>query len=298
MRLPPLRPATPPVNKEFIMNGYLDVVIYNVERGNAIWVSLPDGKNLMFDIGRRDDFSPLYDMWHRGVRYLDGLVITHPHTDHFNDIKSLCLYGIANIGVFLRPTHIASREIYARNRDDNLSREYIQFASSFADLIGNREFVTWDIGGAHLDIFRPHRSSTSNLNNHSLVTLISFNGIKVLIPGDCEKTGWNELLELTSFLPAVYGTKLLVAPHHGLVSGYSSDLMSEISPDICVISEGHVTDTDVCNYYASKCRGHQVSVKGGSEEMRRTVTTRNDGNVHIRISGIPYAQAYSIATFN
>ena len=281
------------------MNGYLDVVIYNVERGNAIWVSLPDGKNLMFDIGRREDFSPLYDIWHRGVRCLDGLIITHPHTDHFNDIASLNhLFGSRGIGVFLRPAHIPNNELYSQNSDANLVRTYIQLASPFRDFIGNCSYVPWDIGDIHLDIFCPHECATSNLNNRSLVTFISFNGIKVLIPGDCEKAGWTELLKLKSFLKVVYGVRLLVAPHHGLESGYSSALMSEINPDICVISEGHVTDTDVCSYYSGKCSGHQVSITGGIEEIRRTVTTRNDGNVHIRISGNPYAQGYSISTFN
>ena len=281
------------------MNGYLDIVVYNVERGNAIWVSLPDGKNLMFDIGRRGDFSPLWDMWGKGVRYLDGLVITHPHTDHFNDITSLNrLYTTRScIGEFLRPAHIASNDIYSQNRDAYLVSDYIQLASSFRDSIGNSGYVTWDIGGVHLDVFRPHGCAISNLNNHSLVTFISYNGIKVLIPGDCEKPAWNELLESTSFQKVVYGTRLLVAPHHGLESGYSSALMSEIKPDICVISEGRVTDTDVCSYYSSKCIGHQVTIKDGIEEVRRTVTTRNDGNVYIRISGNPYWQGYSISTF-
>ena len=282
------------------MNGYLDIVVYNVERGNAIWVSLPDGKNLMFDIGRRDDFSPLLDIWGRGVRYLDGLIITHPHTDHFNDITTLNRLFISSggIGVFLRPAHISSKDIYSQNRDANLVSDYVQLTSSFSDSIGNYSYVTWDIGGVHLDVFRPHKCGTSNLNNHSLVTCMSYNGTKILIPGDCEKAGWNELLELYSFQKAVYGTRLLVAPHHGLESAYSNDLMSAISLDVCVISEGHVTDTDVCSYYSRKCRGHQVSIKGGSEEFRRTVTTRNDGNAHIRISGNPYNQGYSISTFN
>ena len=282
------------------MNCHLDIVVYNVARGNAIWVSLPDGKNLMFDIGRRDDFSPLWDMWGKGVRYLDGLVITHPHTDHFNDIASLNRLFVtrSGVGVFLRPAHISSKDIYSQNRDANLVSEYIQLASSLKDSVGNHDYVTWDIGGAHLDIFRPHECGTSNLNNHSLVTVISYNGTKILIPGDCEKAEWNELLGLPSFQKAVYGTRLLVAPHHGLESAYSNDLMSAISLDICVISEGHVTDTDVCSYYSRKCRGHQVSIKGGREEFRRTVTTRNDGNVHIRISGNPYNQGYSISTFN
>lgn len=281
------------------MNGYLDITIYNVERGNAIWVSLPDGKNLMFDIGRRENLSPLYDVWRQGVRCLDGLIITHPHTDHFNDIASLNrLFGIRGIGAFIRPAHIPNDELYSQNKDRNLVSDYIKLTLPFNDLIGNNSYVTWDSGGVHLDIFRPHGCAISKLNNHSLVTFISFNGIKVLIPGDCEKEGWNELLGLASFRTVVHGTKILVAPHHGLESGYSSALMSEIDPDICVISEGHVTDTDVCSYYSSKCRGHQVSIKGRSEEIRRTVTTRNDGNVHIRISGNPYQQGYSISTFN
>lgn len=280
------------------MNGYLDIVVYNVERGNAIWVSLPDGKNLMFDIGRRGDFSPLWDMRGKGVRYLDGLVITHPHTDHFDDIHSFNKYfGMEGTSYFIRPAHLDYGDIYNGNNNKELVNEYWKLNASFKDYIGSNSYITWDIGGTHLDIFRPHAFSASNLNNHSLVTFISYNGIKVLIPGDCEKPAWNELLESTSFQKVVYGTRLLVAPHHGLESGYSSALMSEIKPDICVISEGRVTDTDVCSYYSSKCIGHQVTIKGGIEEVRRTVTTRNDGNVYIRISGNPYWQGYSISTF-
>lgn len=280
------------------MNGYLDIVVYNVERGNAIWVSLPDGKNLMFDIGRRGDFSPLWDMWGKGVRYLDGLVITHPHTDHFDDIHSFNKYfGMDGISYFIRPAHLDYGDIYNGNNNKELVNEYWKLNASFKDYIGSNSYITWDIGGAHLDIFRPHAFSASNLNNHSLVTFISYNGIKVLIPGDCEKPAWNELLESTSFQKVVYGTRLLVAPHHGLESGYSSALMSEIKPDICVISEGRVTDTDICSYYSSKCIGHQVTIKDGIEEVRRTITTRNDGNVYIRISGNPYWQGYSISTF-
>lgn len=280
------------------MNGCLDIIVYNVERGNAIWVSLPDGKNLMFDIGCREDFSPLYNMWQRGVRYLDGLIITHPHTDHFNDMASLKhFYGIQKIGEFLRASHIPDSEIYARNRDQNLSRAYIQFASYFKDSIGIHEYVTWDIGGSHLDIFRPHGSATSNLNNHSLVSFVSFNGYKILIPGDCETVGWNELLGNKDFLKVVCDTKIFVAPHHGLASAYSPDLMSQFSPEICLVSEGQVTDTDISGYYSKKCRGHQVSIKGRVEEIRRVVTTRNDGNIWIRVSGNPYRSGYSISTF-
>ena len=280
------------------MDGCLDIVVYNVERGNAIWVSLPDGKNLMFDIGRRENFSPLYDMWQKGVRYLDGLIITHPHTDHVNDIASLKrFYGVQNIGEFLRASHIPSSEIYARNKDQDLSFEYIQFASCFKDSIGSHGYVTWDIGGVHLDIFRPHGCATSNLNNHSLVSFVSYNGCKVLIPGDCETAGWNELLENRGFLKVVYDTKIFVAPHHGLASAYSAELMSQFSPEVCLVSEGHVTDTDICGYYSKKSSGHHVSIKGRPEEIRCVITTRNDGNIWIRVFGNPYRSSYTISTF-
>ena len=281
------------------MNGYLDIVVYNVERGNAIWVSLPDGKNLMFDIGRRGDFSPLWDMRGKGVRYLDGLVITHPHTDHFDDIHSFNKYfGMDGTSYFIRPAHLDYGDIYNGNNNKELVNEYWKLNASFKDYFGSNSYITWDIGGAHLDIFRPHVFSASNLNNHSLVTFISYRGHTVLLPGDCESAAWNELMDMPEFPIIAARTNIFVVPHHGLASAYNEKFMASISPDVCIISEKAVTDTDVCSCYSRKGRGHSATIRGNYVPMRYALTTRNDGN--IRVSIIPNVDGssyYAIRTF-
>src|SRR5205085_9094179 len=76
-------------------------------------------------------------------------------------------------------------------------------------------FSAQNNGGASFQMFFPSSCARGNLNNHSVVTVIAYAGLKMLIPGDNEPCSWTELLERLEFVQAIERTTVLLAPHHG-----------------------------------------------------------------------------------
>ena len=139
-------------------------------------------------------------------------------------------------------------------------------------------------GGVSLLTFVPHRSPTANVNNHSVVTVMTYAGVKFLLPGDNEPPSWDELLEQRSFVEAIQNTHVLVAPHHGRRSGFHRPLFDYISPLLTVISDGRFVDTSATNRYSDVSSGFTVSNRQGGQALRKCVTTRNDGVIDITVN--------------
>ena len=70
----------------------LQIVVWDVQHGNATYIKTPGGKHIVQDLGigsygeGRSEFSPLLHLKNGGVNRLDGVIITHPHRDHLDDI--------------------------------------------------------------------------------------------------------------------------------------------------------------------------------------------------------------------
>ncbi len=72
----------------------LEVTVIDVRHGSATLVSLPDGKNLLFDCGslsgsRRAATTISNVLWKEGIHRLDAVVISHADVDHFNALPEL-----------------------------------------------------------------------------------------------------------------------------------------------------------------------------------------------------------------
>ena len=89
-----------------------------------------------------------------------------------------------------------------------------------------------------------------------------------------------------------YGLSILVAPHHGLESGFSEDLYLSIKnnkPDLVVVSEKrHKSDIDgeIDDRYqsANGASGLDVTI-GDSRERKFSVSTRNGHHILISFEG-------------
>jgi len=89
-----------------------------------------------------------------------------------------------------------------------------------------------------------------------------------------------------------HGLSILLAPHHGLKSGFSEDLYRAIKdekPGLVVISEKrHLSDTDgeVDPFYQSPdgARGQKVYIEG-KEELRYSVSTRDGHHILLLFQG-------------
>lgn len=71
----------------------------------------------------------------------------------------------------------------------------------------------------------------SNINNDSVVALVTHGGVKMLFTGDAES-------EIEAMLYGVGPVDLFKAAHHGSDTSNSAALLSAIRPDVTVISYG------------------------------------------------------------
>lgn len=270
------------------MSEKLKIIVWDVQHGNAIYINTPGNKDFVIDLGTGScgdndwEFSPLLHLKkHWKVPYLDGVIITHPHSDHIDDILN---FDDLKPSWLWRPKHLTEKDIRASNSSGNelIIDKYIEINNRFsgAKSLDASPFKSANNGGVEFNVFVPKACSTSNLNNHSMVTVISCADSKILIPGDNEPPSWNELLENPSFVSAIKGIDILVTPHHGRQSGFSKELFEHISPRLTIISDGPC-DTSASDKYSDKSRGWTVHKRGGGKETRNCVTTRKDGVIEV-----------------
>lgn len=267
----------------------LDVIVWDVQHGNATFISTPNGKNVVIDLGvgsfdnSDQTFSPLsFLRTHWGIRRLDAVIVTHPHTDHLDDIFQ---FDLMCPSVLVRPKHLSDEVIYGANRPEDRSvvDKYLEIHHRYSAPIraGESPFDPSVNGGAVFQTFHPKSTATSNLNNHSIVTVVSYAGLKMLIPGDNEKPSWSELLTDGSFRTAIAGTDVLLAPHHGRDAGFCEELFEYINPRLTIVSDGSVCDTSARDRYRTRSRGWNVFSNDGSSETRYCLTTGCDGTVRV-----------------
>ena len=266
----------------------LRLTMWNVQHGSAAYIQTPNGKHIAIDLGAGDAFSPLQHLRQNGIRNLDHVTITHPHMDHIDDILNL------NFDVFVptslwAPLHLTENDI--RSGNPQLSQEAEAKMQKYLEITGGDGSVDpqndvtkpENNGNVSVNTFVPCQGSTGNLNNHSVVTVLEYSGVKILIPGDNEPPSWEELLKRPDFATAIAGTHVLVAPHHGRDSGFHSPLFDHFRLLITLISDGRVKETSATDRYENVTNGHPVGRRNGTRRDRKCVTTRNDGTIEVEV---------------
>ena len=266
------------------------IFIHDVGHGQAIHAFTPSGQVVAIDLGCSDLFSPL--KWLRTkVSTIDNLIITHPHGDHIDEILLLFAYGF-KVRQLWRPKWLTEQEVRFANQASYAAKldRYFEISQNFSVPIEPENFIGNPTvnGGATISTFASNRCGRSNINNHSGVVVFEYLGVRVVVPGDNEPTSWRELLKDPTFVSATKGAHVFLASHHGRQSGYCPELFDEASgimkPNLCVISDGRVQDTDATARFTYHASGWCVHSRGGSpSEDRYCVTTRSDGAIIIEI---------------
>ncbi len=274
------------------MNGKLDMVVFNVQSANCIWISTPNNKNFVFDIGTGTtnygyEFNPLTYIYNQGVRTIHALVLTHPHSDHVAGIDKL---GLFTIGTLYCARNISRGDILNGNMYGaaNWVDSYLNLESGYRTPFSWNEspFNPGNNGGVKVQTFSQSTTAISNLNNRSIVSVVEYLGFKVLLPGDAEPAAFRVLMGDALFLEALAGVNVMVVPHHGRESGYCAELFDHFTPQVCVVSDGEVQETDATSKYSAKATGVTVINRdsGQIERNRKCLTTRNDGVMRFSFS--------------
>lgn len=268
--------------------------VWDVQHGSAIYIKTPNGKHFVLDLGagslknQSATFSPLeYLKDKMKVSQLDEVILTHPHGDHIKDIHN---FDLLNPRAFYRPGHLTEFDITASNRMEDIAliEKYLEINNRYVEAVevSDSPLKTTNNGGANIEMFLSNNCSSSNINNHSVVTVISYAESKILIPGDNERESWEKLLQQSSFREAIKGTEVYFAAHHGLESGYYEPLFEHIHPKIVIVSNGRFTEDYCLERYNQVASGLMVHKLSSGTVERKCLSTRHDGNIEIAIGWI------------
>jgi competence protein ComEC len=225
-------------------NSTSQVSFLDVGQGNAVVVELPYGKTVLVDGGGRESdhfnvgerlIAPF--LWGRGIATLDAVVVSHPHTDHWNGLPFVIDHfrpatlwingdrqGEADYAGLLAKAAALGIAIKVPQPGDTLCRSGAASLRNLADL--------------HLIATGPGkpagtnaRSGRTDANNQSLVLRFRHGNQACLLPGDIDAAHEKHLLRQGKLKSAV-----LLAPHHGSRHSGSPQFITAVKPQTIVVS--------------------------------------------------------------
>lgn len=227
--------ALPPENATVFTAGPgLNIYFLNVGQGDAIYIELPGGKNALIDGGPSSSATGALANFFKAknVTAIDHVVLTHPHSDHYNGLN----YVLASIKVEnFYDTRLDNK---GATGDDNLRAKVGELGIA-THYPAAGENLNWS-EPVEVRVFnacdKPMASKQSEtVNNCSIMLKLSYNGSSVLFTGDVEGEREAELV-------AEYGDELkadvLKVGHHGSKYSSTAGFLKAVQPAKAYIEVG------------------------------------------------------------
>ena len=195
----------------------------DVGQGDAQFIQLPSGENILIDAGEHSS-NIAEKLKSFRVNDLALVVATHPHSDHIGGMREV----LRNFQVheFWDAGYPHTTPAYENMLEEIVARS-IDFKTPRRGYI--RSF-----GGVTLEIIHPPEGRDySDINDSSLVILLSYGENRFLFAGDACEQAWQDIISAgQSSLKA----NLLKLPHHGSSTGTTRELLDSVKPEIVTIS--------------------------------------------------------------
>jgi competence protein ComEC len=220
----------------------LECSFVSVGHGACVLLEAPNGETLLYDAGSLG--SPEFAtqtissfLWHRGISRLDGIVVSHADIDHYNAVPGL-------LERFHVGTVYVSPMMFDGFDDGNAGGPQVLLEAIRGAGVPVREIWAGDrlrLGDSDVTIqisHPPKRGVVGSDNANSIMLAIEHSGHRVLLPGDLETPGIEEVM---AELP--YDCEVLLAPHHGSRRSDPPGFAAWSTPNWVVISGGGGDDT-------------------------------------------------------
>ncbi|MDW7675048.1 MAG: DNA internalization-related competence protein ComEC/Rec2 [Bacillota bacterium] len=220
-------------------NQQLAITVLDVDQGDAILVTMPNGKRMLIDgggIATRPGASS-FDVGERvivpylqrqGISQLDLVVNTHGHYDHVAGLIAV-IDNIKVKNILLSPIS-ANSATYERFLEKIAENEIPATLAKRGQLINLDPTVS-------LQVLHPGKiitGSSSDLNENSIVIRLEYMQFSMLFAGDIEKIAMTQLVETDVPLTSTaYKTA-----HHGSSTGLVEEFLVKVNPKLTIIPVG------------------------------------------------------------
>ncbi|HZD31725.1 MAG TPA: ComEC/Rec2 family competence protein [Candidatus Angelobacter sp.] len=215
--------------------GVLEITAIDVGQGDSLLIVTPEGNALLLDSGgigggTRSDFdvgeevvSPY--LWSRGIRHLDVVAMSHPHSDHIGGMRAI----IANF----RPKELW----YGLDSPTPEFAEVAEAAKSFdvtlkPHIAGDK----FEFGGVQFRVLNPQPgeiATNKTQDDESMVLRLQYGRTAALLVGDSHKR-IEELL-----IQEMPQADLLKIGHPGSLTSSSPEFLAAVAPQFAVVSAGY-----------------------------------------------------------
>ncbi len=211
-------------------NQALACTFVSVGHGTACLLELPNGRNVLYDAGRLG--SPMAGsrpvsavLWSRGISHLDAVIISHADADHYNALPEL--FSLFSVGeVHVSPVMFEHPIPAVLELQKKIEESKLPLRVLFA---GDRLKADPDV---KMEVLHPPRKGVIGSNNaNSIVLLVEYAGRRLLLPGDLESPGLDDLLAEPEL-----DCDVVMAPHHGSNRSNPSGFTAWCTPEHIVIS--------------------------------------------------------------
>ena len=206
------------------------MTVLAVDHGSCVVIETPDGRVLLYDAGAtpgpdvtKRQIAPF--LWSRGIRRIDEVFISHADLDHFNGLPPLLdRFTIGRIT--LNPTFAEKPSAGVRETLAVIERRGVAVRTVRA---GDQ----LSAGDVQIDVLHPTAEGPIGVENvRSLVLFVRHRGHSILLTGDVEGPGIDQLIARTA--PK---TDVLLTPHHGAAAPAEA-IADWAKPRLVVSSQG------------------------------------------------------------
>ena len=201
----------------------LRVNYIDVGQGDSIFIELPNKETMLIDAGEAYEVDKVINYLNNlGIKTIDYVVGTHPHTDHIGGLESVI--NTFDIGSIYMPNAISTSKTY-EDLLTTISNKNLKVKTAKSGVVVLNE------DNLKLEFIAPNSDNYSNLNNYSAVLKLTYLDNTFLFMGDAEVLSEDEI---TSEVKA----DVIKVGHHGSDSSSSVEFVKKVNPEYAIIMVG------------------------------------------------------------